>query len=518
MKKLCLIMVLCFVGTICMTACQPTPETPPVVSKNNGVFENAILNGAPDGYVYEPLKSYSKSESYFDGRMNITIDDNTEIIAKEGIKYPVYEVTTADFDPATVHKIAEVFFSGAQMEAHISQEQRETKFYIMNNYILPCQERIANIENGTLDPTVDEDGNQIIQANGLPLTAEEELEVLNDLLKLYRTQYESAPESVKTDPISLDNYKAGDTVNADIPLSDGKIGRLCIRDNVLTATYNHVEHVSSDVDEYYGGVDGKVQYLVNSDLELPSDYTINGKEYRYHLDSTLNYDRAVSQAEDFVNKLGLDMYSRAAVAVGGYGKDDVESETAVDITYRKFAVIFMRDVDDSVCIADDQICHYDKASGQSRGEDGEIRQYSEPFHYEKLVIWIGAEGVESIYWSSPLQIERELQSSVKLIDFERVAQTAVDGIRRFNIDGDELLDHIIKFDYNVTGMELGYSVTREKNKDGFFILVPTWFVSFDSYEEYVDEDGTNTQENIYNNRTIVVNAIDGSIIDRSLGY
>lgn len=510
MKRFFCLTIFVLFSLTSLAACQPTPETPPVVSKNDGTLENAIRKGASDDYIYTAPQSYSKSESFLGGKINVSIGANTNIVTKENIQYPVYEATVMDFEPATVKKIAERFFGTAGMEMHIDQEARQTKSYLLNNYILPLQERIANIENGTLDPTVDENGNTIIQADGLPLTVEDELDSLKEALSFAQKKYESAPESVETTPVTIDYYKVGDTFNADIPMSDGYLGRICIKDSVLTATTNYQEVYDTEINDYYGGVSGSVG-LVEINTDILNEYTYSGVKYIYRIDSTLDYENAKTQAEDFVEALGIQGYSCVGVGIGPYS-NVIETKTYNETTYTKYGVLFMRSVGDSICIPDS----YEKASLQ----DGDIQP---PFYYERLVVWVDANGVSGLYWSAPLKFERELQSSVELMEFDRIGQIITDAVQRTcfenaipnSMDSTEFANLIILNDFAVTDIELGYAMMKEKNKEGYFILIPAWFISYDAHLEYTYEE---EPLDYHANRALAINAVDGSIINRDVGY
>lgn len=508
MKKLYTLISVILTAAVLLTACQPTPDTPPVVSKNDGTLEDAIVNGAPDGYVYEVPENYSKSVSLLNGRLNISMDETAQITAKKGIIYPVYEATIANFDTETIKHIARVFFGDAQLVSHNTTVSKDR---ILNEVILPLQQRISEIENGSLDPTVDENGNTIIDDfTGKPVTAEQELESLRFYLERAYDDMEKAPDSVDIKYLSLDDYNPGNNFNADCLLPDGKTGRLCITGNVLTINRNYEESGFLDRDGEYGGIIGDIDTFMSSNADIPDDY-ISNKPHNYYVEKGLDYDNAISQAVDFVAELGLDEYSYSGIGVShNFGMNTVETEATVEQTFTKYGVIFMRTVGDSICIPD--LYYY--ANGQVNNEDGETQFYPS-FHYERLVVWVGTNGVESMYWSSPLKVERELQSSVELIPFETLVEKSLFKSYTNEYDPKDYYETIY------TDFELGYSMMKEKNKEGYFILIPTWFVSFKTnntvYSDETETEITYELSQVFF-RADVINAIDGSRINRDLGY
>lgn len=74
-----------------------------------------------------------------------------------------------------------------------------------------------------------------------------------------------------------------------------------------------------------------------------------------------------------------------------------------------------------------------------------------------------------------------------------------------------LIDRQLK----INKVRLGLCRIAMRNNPDEYIIVPVWDFFGESHEKYPNEEFT---ENMYRHSYLTINAIDGSIIDRSLGY
>jgi len=78
-------------------------------------------------------------------------------------------------------------------------------------------------------------------------------------------------------------------------------------------------------------------------------------------------------------------------------------------------------------------------------------------------------------------------------------------------------DGILDAEYNVTSIEFGYTRISEENTDYSGLLVPTWSFYGTQTITYKSDSGEYVVSNSMN-PILTINAIDGSIIDRYMGY
>ena len=114
----------------------------------------------------------------------------------------------------------------------------------------------------------------------------------------------------------------------------------------------------------------------------------------------------------------------------------------------------------------------------------------EPWSYERCDVIVGEDGIQKVEIFNPYEVGKVQTENVKLMDF----------------------DSIIK------KITLGYSRIYDPNTDNDTgLLVPVWdfFGGFDTEMDGVTEK----RSGVYSTQShMTINAIDGTIIDRELGY
>lgn len=128
---------------------------------------------------------------------------------------------------------------------------------------------------------------------------------------------------------------------------------------------------------------------------------------------------------------------------------------------------------------------------------------------------MGNDGIEKVEIYNPYQVEEMQTKNVKLMDFESIIKIYEQMMEITNAD---MMDYYNKVTYHVKRITLGYSRIYDpavNSKSG--IIVPVWdfFGGYDSESaEYTSKDSGE-----HSNRSLLtINAIDGTIIDRDMGY
>ena len=151
----------------------------------------------------------------------------------------------------------------------------------------------------------------------------------------------------------------------------------------------------------------------------------------------------------------------------------------------------------------------------------ETDQQSAPWSYEDMTLAIDDNGVAYFEWQSPYEMEDVVTQNSNVLPFSDVAsvfdtmalvQNAWDGL----IEGSSA--KITGFDMNVTRIVFGLTRVTEQNKRNSGLLVPCWdFFADTTYTELVNGQ-TVTKPYDTGYPLLTINAIDGTVINRSLGY
>ncbi|MCI8484423.1 MAG: hypothetical protein HFH41_08800 [Lachnospiraceae bacterium] len=138
-----------------------------------------------------------------------------------------------------------------------------------------------------------------------------------------------------------------------------------------------------------------------------------------------------------------------------------------------------------------------------------------PWSYERCEVIVGNNGIEKVEIYNPYHIDGIQTENVKLMDFDSIIKIYEQMMEISNAD---MMNYYDKMLYHTTRITLGYSRIYDPTTDSTSgIIVPVWdfFGGFDAEcEDYTEKNsGEHSKESF-----LTINAIDGTVIDRSLGY
>jgi hypothetical protein len=136
--------------------------------------------------------------------------------------------------------------------------------------------------------------------------------------------------------------------------------------------------------------------------------------------------------------------------------------------------------------------------------------------YEKVHFIIDDTGIVEFVWESPYQINSTLTTHSNLKSFKEISDIFSKMLMVKN--GYQEEGHLLTI--NTSRARLGLMRVMEKDNPDTALLIPVWDFFGNTIFEYKDDNGKkhkDTNSDIYNSQ-LTINAIDGTIIDRSLGY
>lgn len=138
---------------------------------------------------------------------------------------------------------------------------------------------------------------------------------------------------------------------------------------------------------------------------------------------------------------------------------------------------------------------------------------AKPWLYEKIRIFVDDEGIFALVWNAPHVLEGIEYKAVSLLPFEKIRDIFESMIV---VKNKQVEDGTLLRDKNIAVNEVHLGLMRiiEKDNNDTAYLVPVWdfFGTYDSDGGMlvIGEDGYKT--------LLTINAVDGSVIDRTLGY
>ena len=142
----------------------------------------------------------------------------------------------------------------------------------------------------------------------------------------------------------------------------------------------------------------------------------------------------------------------------------------------------------------------------------------EPWTYETLKIVVSKDGLEELFYTSPYEMGKTQVENVKLLDFEEIKQIYTE-MMQYKVSNQMDNEYLKDYQVNIDRITLGYARIynpAQDNRSG--LLVPVWDFFGNSEMTLNGEAETHDKSSIPNDSLFTINAIDGTIIDRGLGY
>ena len=223
-------------------------------------------------------------------------------------------------------------------------------------------------------------------------------------------------------------------------------------------------------------------------------------------ETTITMEEAIEKAKKFLEEIDLPDF---AFAEGGLYNEPVYllqyEEPANTSYYRNYYILlFYRDIDSALLT---------QSSGRKESESGEGVDYRQKiWPGEMIQLRINDAGIVGFDYDSPIEITETVVENAVLKPFSEIKEIFEKMVCVANAD-DQRVSWI-----NIDRVRLSYSRISEKDSFDTGLVVPVW--SFEGKIDYANRGQEDfVQHWMTNTDTIMaINAIDGSIIDGTLGY
>ena len=468
----CLMLIVCFT-----TACQPTPETAPVVNKGDDHLEEMIASSAASpipAVTVDPEQSkqeqeealrqalmdrlnapetYAESFTNDKGDITVSFDDaKVEVPAVQNI--PASNVKPSGFSQETVNKFATYFFGDKPL---FEEENVRTKEEI--------EAQIIEARRNTQEMAVEygTGGN------------DEYLEQLEE-------EYQNAPEKRKRTPATtlFKKTEYGEEVRIAVDLGKDETAKLEVYNE---EGYSYLNYTN----------DGKGTYVEE------------------HNEAEQDTPSGIAMTREEAEKVAMQ-------CLGDLGINDMRIDKAGICTWRDLSFVQT----DKQCYSFSYTRMYRgipvtnvQASVSLGTDDPNVPEFPEPeytrvYDPERLTVYVDDTGVVDVYWYHPDEDDSVLSQNVELKPFDEIVQNAKDNIfyKNYTAYGSECHIHI-------TSIELGMMRVMKKDAPGEYMMIPVW--DFIGNHEHI-MDGESHWLPFGDQSYVTINAIDGSHINRDWGY
>ncbi len=496
-----LLACLCMISLGCLAGCEKTPED--AVVREKGADRIREYEGesekAAGGMLRETLfvpEHYTDRAVYEDGRL--VIDTDAEVFCPDVDAVSTYGVLKRDGGQELIDFVTEVFFPDAvfyRTETYNTLTKQE------------CREKLTELNKyraeGNLDPYgfgTDETGSYFFN--------------IEQKIAQYENMMQDAPEEKVLEPI---RPSLGlETVTYD---DDGNPQQEVMEDyfygTAVTAegTYDYQFSFSGPNNEFtiqknqedLAGQFEPVFWVAGEELRNGQEETADGRWTEADIKQfvKLSYEEAEQIASEKAKKLGMDL------AVYGWDYEllcrnnyEIQKGSILDGGY----IFYFTRVIDGVPLT--------HTSMQGGGLE-DIESTLETWKYEMCNIVVGSGGICRVELQNPYEVGDVQVKNVKLLDFKQIMQIYKQMMEISNADlaSDEKLRT-----YHITRIALGYGRIYDptaNNEAG--ILIPMWDF-FGGFDLDLEEESHRNAGEGSTRSFLTINAVDGTVIDRELGY
>ena len=466
--KILLAIIIC----VALAGCQPTPDKPVVIQKDLEQMINTATMNTDGKTLFEMVNPPDRMQlSLQDGSGNVTINANAEIIVPEAQGMSTLRVKKHEFSQAEADRVLQYFIG-------------------------------ENLFNDSYDG---------------------ENDVFIEMLMLFQAQLaaETDPEKRAQLQASIDKIKmAGidaeggqDIVPASKVFSERKPSGMCIEGYSETLDGNRYLQIvnNSDMNEYHTLYTSERTGYSTQPGTYWDEHTFGNMskigldpETVSHMPLSITAEHAKEIAAQALCELGLEEMTLAfcgevwggTFITGGvvqgrhaFRLEYVRQVGGVPITYSELGI---------------------ESGALFETNDGD---YAARWPYECVHFIIDDTGIAEFVWESPYEISETVTEHSYILPFEDIQGVFVKMMPITNAytGGDS-----IKMTFDIASVKLGLMRITEKNSTDTALPIPVW----DFFGTVIIQDGNEEPVAFQNTATsrLTINAIDGSVIDRSSGY
>ena len=484
----------CLTATVFFTllaACQATPEQPIVVQKD---MEQMIEKATEEDDTQQDVslaaclnapEIYTTSFDGYNGDLIVNVNAAVTVPDSDGIS--VVRINKHEFTQEEADKMMEVFLQGAIL---YEVDQRLTKKQIQEKLVM-----YYGMRDGSVPMNVDGENPN-------------DTEKLEQSIQMYEEMLADAPDTNVPIPADTKFHARGtDEIQSEIQVIEGaanvneKMAYLFIENHT---NRNRIEATF---------VNAKTQLDIGYSFS-PYSYVKNGdlKEIQPPEIFTMTEIEAKNTAENVLEQLGI--MDMTCVEIGfavmsdtvtdGMAADIILSPEQLETGKWAYSLKYQRSINGiPITLTSHNGTHHE--------EEGDV---SEPWPYEKMEIIVDETGIVYYYYRSPysaLEIVTEDAALKQFSEIESVFEKMFPII--YGHLDEEGTDYMLQVD--ITEVQLGLMRITEQNSRDTALLIPVW--DFFGDVTIIPYKGDPYQFSD-NDSLITINAIDGSIIDRNLGY
>lgn len=475
-------------------ACQPTPKNEIVTYKGDDSLKT-IIHAAPcPAATYEAPPAWTASIPGITEDVNIAID--ADILVPNVTSFPVIRVAPAEITAELAERIVEKLADGRSVyDGRVPYTKKEILRFIAN-----ITENIENPQS-SFHQSYKEGSEEY----------DRRLEEYEKAIAAWQKRLEDAPEDKRDRPLEYVFTRADEAYGVKVQDTDEPdIARFVEINSITKENDVRVQSFVFFRNETAPFNNQSITYY-NLRESLAQNATLSSQ-----VEGLKNCAMTVSEAEavarEFLASIGITDMSVFLCCSANQFNEETDQGAKTIFDYSQCYVLYFTKNLNGINVL-----------YQANSYSAEI-PFERYWPTEYIRVVVNDRGVSEFYWSSPYKELHTINENVGLLDFS-IVQERIGKMLAMQIEYAAEDPAIIRRDIIINRIVLGYIKLREKDT-GNQMLVPAWNCygyETNHYREQqpggylLDENNCYTQD-IPGHCFLTLNAIDGSVIDRSLGY
>lgn len=485
-----------------LAGCQETPKESIVKQKGAANVKEYESAEQSDSLLRETLgapKNYKNEKTYQNGAL--VIDTDADVILPDASAVNTYTVSAKEPNQELIDTVTNAFFEGGTFYSSYTYNQMTKEDYQKEITILKKYKAEGNLDPYEMGKD-EETGEMYFNIDEVIARDEEKLQNAPD--EITKEEVKPAFGLEHWEDVKGDGSEKEKVVDADdfwgVAETEEGIYDYHITKGLAPDLVFKIEKKRDDVKdtrEFATWMEG--EYGIKREEDRESG--ISEEKAKEYVD--ISYEDAEKIVKEKVEKLGwnLEIYGWD-YALFYHGERGVQNDNVLDGGY----IFYFSRVLDEV-----PITHTSSYGGALEDMDSTLV----PWSYERCSVVVGDDGIQKVELMNPYDIGEIQTENVKLMSFDEIMKIYEQMMEVSNSNISEIEK---KRTYHIKKIVLGLTRIYDPNTDNDTgLLVPAWdfFGGFDVEDE--EYNFTNSGE--YSTQSqMTINAIDGTVIDREVGY
>ncbi len=397
------------------TACQPTPEKPVVIGRQEDVLEAVTPVASED---FEPIEVPERVTETYDEYIKLSLRMDADVIVPKTEAYPVTEVTHKTFSD-------DDYLSFIKLLAGSNDELYSAWDITRDEWL----QQLTELKQ--------------YKASGI---------ATKDMINRAQEMYNKAPVEAERWPTRISDLPTDHTWSIYVNTGGDTVAQFGIRRG--TSEFSYSRNMNMAVHP--------LRSLDKSNFSENMGDTVERWAWLQPGEPELSQEDALSIAQQYMGALGIDLelyYAELCTIV----TRDVHKTTGWELTFTR-------------TIAGLQ-AQRDPYKGNLGEAEGTGPSYASPWGQEFCVIAVDKDGLCTLSWYGASIISHISIPSAQLMDFDAIRQRIVDQMN-YSFGARETPEGY-GLDIVVTNIKLGTSLLSLKNETDKGEYLPTWYVTFD---------------------------------------